>query len=92
MRQCKMVMRRILSSKRSQGEGFLLDDLMLHMVENTGDLPRVALIVDVQRSLLVLSYMLEIMLIFILRRHPFPFEYIYGSEPPSKTSAYGFSL
>lgn len=74
----------IVEKRWSEGEGFLLDDLMLHMVENTGDLPRVVLIVDVQRSLPALSYVLDFMLIFVLRRHPFFFEYLYGSEPPSK--------
>jgi Aspartyl/Asparaginyl beta-hydroxylase len=81
----------IVEKRWSEGEGFLLDDLMLHMVENTGDLPRVVLIVDVQRSLPLLSYMLDFMLIFVLRRHPFFFEYLSGSEPPSKTSKDGFS-
>lgn len=81
----------IIEKRWSEGEGFLLDDLMLHMVENTGDLPRVVLIVDVQRSLPLLSYVLDFMLVFVLRRHPFFFEFLHGSEPPSKTPQTGFS-
>lgn len=75
----------IKEKRWEEGVGFLLDDLMLHMVENVGDRPRVVLIVDVQRNLPVFSYVLDFMLIFVLRRHPFFFEYLYGSEPPAKT-------
>ena len=71
----------IIERHWKEGEGFVLDDMMLHMVENTGNHPRIVLILDIKRKLPFLSYVLDRIMMYAVQKHEiFPL-FLANAEP-----------